>query len=504
MIPTTELPAKELTDALIDIYLRTIEKVYRIVHIPSFMRDYDALWISGTQPELAFVIQLKLMCAIGATMYDDEFSLRVSAIQWVHEAQTWISEPERKARLNIQFLQMNILHLFAREIVGVDGRLIWISTGELLRTAISMGLHRDPIHLPKRNHFIAEMRRRLWNTILEMNVQTSLESGEPPLLSSDDFDTHPPGNFDDEQILFDNPIPKPDGTYTQTSIALLLRTSFTLRLTITKSLNGIGTHMPYDEVLRMDRSFRTLCKGILQTIRAYGTDKTNSAPSSFEIRVVDYLIRRNLLALHTPYFGLGFEIDHAFSRKVVVESALAIWSSVYPTSSIGSAAPHHSGYPPTEQMEFIRLVQCGSGPFRTTAIQACFLIAAELKIQLQEEYSLGPAVLRQDLLSVLEECKQWFLDCIRRGDVNTKGCLFISLVTALIEGLRQGYPEDQLPEFLIQAADESELQCLKILEESLGHNRDEIQMALDRIDDTPVDSMPDLVGYYDFMVGPTL
>ncbi|KAJ5594665.1 uncharacterized protein N7459_000873 [Penicillium hispanicum] len=495
-IPTTDLPPKELTDTLIDIYLRTIERVWRVVHIPTFMRDYEALWISETTPDLSFVIQLKLMCAIGAAMYDDRFSLRVSAIQWVHEAQTWISEPERKARLNIKFLQINILHLFARETVGVDGRLIWISAGELVRTAVSMGLHRDPSHLPRRNFFIAEMRRRLWNTILEMTVQTSMESGGPPLFSLDDFDTHPPGNFDDEQIMIEDPVPKPEDTYTQTSTALALRKTLVLRLIIAKSLNGIGPHAPYDEVLRIDSELRKMYRGIRQTIQGY---RNGAVPSKFETSVLDFLVCRNLLALHAPYLGPGHDMAYAFSRKVIVETCLKIWCSAYPASSVLTTSSRTDVVPD----DFVRLTQCGSGPFRVIATQACFLIAAELNIQLHEQDSLGPAFLRRDLLAVLEEFKCWQLECIKNGEVNTKGLLFLNIVIAQIDGIMRGVPREQFPEMLAHAAEETERRCVGILEEKVGQSQDEIQMALDGIGKTPEDNLPDLIGNWDFVMPET-
>lgn len=217
--PTTEFPPKKIADALVANYLRMSESVYRVLHIPTFKRDYEAIMISK-DPDMASVVLLKLVMAIGSTVYDDKFSMRATAIRWVHEAQTWISEPEFKARLGIQFLQIQILLLIARGIVGVDGTLVWVSTGQLIRFAIYMGLNRDPEILPKASCYSSEMRRRLWNTILELDLQASVESGGPPFNSLNEFNTLPPGNFDDEAITEQDPTPEPEDMFTQTSIAL--------------------------------------------------------------------------------------------------------------------------------------------------------------------------------------------------------------------------------------------------------------------------------------------
>lgn len=189
-IPTRDLPPRAITDQLIDCYLRTFESLYRVLHIPSFKHDYEALWEPAPvhpdpdQPpqrvDMAFLVQVKLVLAIGATVYDQDFSLRPSCIRWVYEALTFTSEPEFKSRLNIKSLQTDILLLLARETAGIGGNLVWISAGSLLRTAVYMGLHRDPAHLPKRTVFAAEMQRRLWNTVLELTVSCSMNAGAPP------------------------------------------------------------------------------------------------------------------------------------------------------------------------------------------------------------------------------------------------------------------------------------------------------------------------------------
>jgi hypothetical protein len=217
------------------------------------------------------------------------------------EAQTWLSEPKFKSRLSIQSLQTKLLLLLAQETVGVGGESIWISAGALLRKAVYMGLHRDPGYLPKRATFAAEMRRRLWNTILEVTLQSSLTSGGPPLVSLDDFDTEPPNNFDDEQLVTEDPVPKPEEDFTQVSIAVALRKTFPLRLAVTKFLNDLGSNGTYEETLRLDAELRASYKTLCRTL--YGCNSyTRASPSRFEIRAVDFLMFCYLSSLHIPFF----------------------------------------------------------------------------------------------------------------------------------------------------------------------------------------------------------
>ncbi|KAI9042745.1 uncharacterized protein KD926_005075 [Aspergillus affinis] len=461
--PTLDLPRVGVANELFDCYLRTTETMHRILHIPSFRRDYEMLWVSEAKPDPGFLIQVKLVFAIGAATYDEEFSLRSSAVRWIYEALTWISEPEFKSRLGIQFVQTNILLLIARETIGIGRDSIWVSAGELLRRAMSMGLHRDPSRLPTKSTFISEMRRRLWNTIMELALQSSLTAGGAPLISLDDFDSQPPGNFDDEQLLVEGSVPMSDDCCTETSIAIALRKTFPSRLAVAKFLNDISSHGSYDEVLRLDADLRASYRALTRTIQGYKSGNGKS-PSHFVTRMVDFIMHQYVSALHIPYFGPALrQTTYAFSRKVVVETSLKIWYAVYPTSSVmnyhGSNDTSSSNHD-----DFARLAICGSGFCRTVALQATLIISGELRTQLQEEEGLGPVALRPDLLSVIEDVKHWCVRCIQAGETNIKAYLLACVIAAHIQALMRGLSMDEVPRILTKAATEAGDTCLSILE----------------------------------------
>jgi Fungal specific transcription factor domain len=496
--PTTDLPSKNVADELVDCYLRTTETVLRILHIPTFRRDYEALWVSDVEPKRAFIVQLKLVLALGATTYDEQFSLRAAAIRWVYEAQTWLSEPNFKSRLCMRTLQTNLLLLLARETVGVGGDSIWISAGALFRRAVHMGLHRDPARLPKRTSFDAEMRRRLWNTILELNLQSSLTVGAPPFVSLDDFDTEPPGNFDDDQLVAEDPVPKPEDEFTHMSIAIALRKTFPIRLAVTKFLNNVGSKGTYEETLRLDADLRETYKSLCRTLQGRKWSSGSSA-SKFAVRAVDFLMHRYFSCLHVPFFGQALHgTAYAYSRKVVVETSLKLWSAVNSSSSI-MAAPSRGDTVTLDQDDLARLALCSSGYFRTVAIQATLLIAVELRTQLQEEESLGPVQLRPDLLSVLDGAKTWCLKCIEAGETNIRSYLLICVITAQIEGLMQGLGKEEILTQLINSAEDAEVRCLPILEDMAAHGK--VDGICDELPEKSMDTPQEGIEDWDFMVG---
>lgn len=477
---TLDLPTRELADVLVDRYLQTTETVYRIVHIPTFKDQYKSLWdTAGAKRDRSFIVQLKLILALGAVSYDDNFTLRRQAVRWIYEAQTFLSEPIFKPRLRIHILQAQILLVLAKELVDISGDSNWISAGSLIRTAITMGLHRDPLHLPKMEPLAVEMRRRLWSTILEISLQASMAKGCPPLISIQDFDTQSPLDLEDEDIVADPAdigLGKPSNGFTQVSIANALRQTFPVRLKVTKFLNdldsGIGT---YEEALKLDTEVRLVFKELRQRLRACIPDENLSSSlrrPSFAVQAVESIMHRYLSSLHMPFFGASLhESAYAFSRKVVVDTSLKIWCAAWPPSCINPASLS-TAVPPEDDL-FFRLVRNGSGFFRTVAAQAAFVIPAELRAQLQEGLGLGPTPLRQDLLSVTEEAKTWCLRCIEAGETSAKGYLMASMMAAQVEGQRKGLNRDQLGRFLVETVERSGEICLPVLEDLEKRSRPE-------------------------------
>ncbi|KAF5547657.1 hypothetical protein FNAPI_8488 [Fusarium napiforme] len=453
---TTELSSKTLCDSLVECYLEGIEKVYRILHIPTFRNKYDALWTSDVEPDRDFVAQLKLVLALGATTYDDNFSLRTSAVQWIYEVQTWISEPEFKSRLGVQFLQTNILLVLAREMVSVGGESSWIACGSLLRTAVSMGLHRDPALLSKTTTMACEMRRRLWNTILELCLQSSLSSGGPPMITEEEFDTEPPGNFDDDEIMVNDATSRPNSVFTQVSTARGLRLTFATRLKVVKLLNDLNSGDSYQETLRLDAELKASYKEANRMLK--DCKKSQNSPTEFELTIGDFVMRRYLCALHFPYYGLSLqEPSYAFSRKMTIESAFRMWSTVSSDSATSPA-----------KQQFSRLVTCSSGFFRLSAWQASIILVLELRSTVQEDDGFSLTPVRPDLLKVMEDSKAWNLRTVEAGETNTKGYLMLSILMAQIMGIMRHLSESEIVELIMKAGEEAMQDALGVFESFLA------------------------------------
>ncbi|KAI9871186.1 MAG: hypothetical protein M1823_008521, partial [Watsoniomyces obsoletus] len=77
----------------------------------------------------------------------------------------------------------------------------WTIAGSVLRLAMAAGLHREPTYLSSKiSVFDQEMRRRLWFTILELEMQASSDRGMRASIVLDDWDVLPPLNVHDEDF----------------------------------------------------------------------------------------------------------------------------------------------------------------------------------------------------------------------------------------------------------------------------------------------------------------
>ncbi|SPQ24002.1 cf8b3964-e75f-434a-843d-e9013e6e8436 [Thermothielavioides terrestris] len=388
------IPPQETALRLVDAYFRTFECVYRILHRPTFWQGYRKYWEQPGATDSAFVVQFQLCMAIGTCFEDGGPALRRSAAQWIHEAQVWLvsSLSSMKSRFNFAGLQILCLLHLARETCGVGGDLAWISAGSLLRTAMHLGLHRDPDNVPTMSAFNAEMRRRLWATVLEIVVQSSLDSGAPPLLGLSDFDTRPPSNYDDDQLAENAKfpsIPRPPNAFTETTVQLALLRSVPVRLAIAQYVNHFNSLGTFEETLKWNNELTNACRTLSATFQPF-YDPAGILPkrlSLFQLRLAEHMVHRFFLALNHPWLWSAHNNPaYYFARKMCVETSLKLYRAIATGSPAGDSGTA------SQSDDFTRLSTCGYGAFRSVPTLAVLTICLELLWQVQEDRSFRHSI----------------------------------------------------------------------------------------------------------------
>jgi len=73
----------------------------------------------------------------------------------------------------------------------------WLLMGLVARLALRMGLHRDPDNFPNITPFQGEIRRRIWNTLEQIDALSSFQIGLPSMIRTINSDTRRPQNLMD-------------------------------------------------------------------------------------------------------------------------------------------------------------------------------------------------------------------------------------------------------------------------------------------------------------------
>ncbi|GAM83055.1 hypothetical protein ANO11243_010410 [Dothideomycetidae sp. 11243] len=445
-------PSRDVADAMAKLYFESFESVHRILHAPTFWTEYRRYWTDSNNCPISLRLKVLLVIGIGSILSDyweTDSAFRSTVQRWVYAAQAWLSGPLEKDRLDISGLQIHCLTIIARQLLSIGGDLVWMSMGSLVHRAMQIGLHRDPEHLPAMPVLQAELRRRLWATILELVVQSSLDAALPPRISLDEFDTKPPANINDEDMDGSTEAvhPRTRGIFTATSMQLMLLDSLPSRLRALQLLNSISSELDYVQVL-------TLSSEITEAHRrneAFLKDNEGLGPTVFYWNLTDFFVRRFLMPLHCSCVPKA-RVNPLFtySIKISLDTALSVFS-------------------PEPDPGFARLMARSGGMYRDGLRQASSVITAEYFAQLDAlrldgTLHRGGSQRLQPLKQAVIDMKRLSLERIEQGETNVKGYMFACMVDAQAEASVSG---ESIELRMAEAARDSLLVCRDLLQRRL-------------------------------------
>ncbi|ETI22765.1 hypothetical protein G647_06841 [Cladophialophora carrionii CBS 160.54] len=336
------LPEQTRADALVQDYFETLETTYRVLHAPTFFRKYKELWAASLNRDSSvFLVQLLLVCASvncavagGPSGFKGRSSVgRDTAVKWIEVCEGWLDLQSQK-HMTLEVFQVRVLLVIAKKLNCVKIKREWTVSGQLLREAMSSGLHREPAFLSNKiSVFDQEMRRRLWFTILELDLQNSLDRGMGASIGPFDWDTLPPLNLHDED--FDEntekmPPARPITEFTRTSFLCLAQQHIPLRLEIISTINSIRVSLEKDTAVELDQRIRQ----ILDTLPEWNESAAN--PISKDLS--ELLLYEFLLLIHQPFATQAdTQAKHFYSRVARRNAALVtmkIFTDMRPSSGM--------------------------------------------------------------------------------------------------------------------------------------------------------------------------
>ncbi|KAI9736767.1 MAG: hypothetical protein M1834_000971 [Cirrosporium novae-zelandiae] len=354
------LPNRAIADELIEIYLDKIELRRRLFHIPTFRREYCKFWEKPQNVAPTFLAQLLLM--MSTVLVHREYGLsgimgkthlaREVAAKWIQATESWLKIQSLQnpflQELDMNMIIIHCLLIISREANAIGKCQIWTSTGAVVKFAMSAGYHREPLRNAKISQFRREMRRRIWATIVELDLQASIDRGMPPSIRVGDFDTRPPLNINDDEIdesTGELPIPEPLDNPTDSSYQILLLQSLCLRLRICTLINSINPQVSYENILILDEEIRKALKNI-PTWSESNADDLKSRQMFLLKPLLDLTLRQYFLVLHTPFASKEIA-RFSHSRRVCLETATSMlcqYTSILESGNIICDSLHNDAF----------------------------------------------------------------------------------------------------------------------------------------------------------------
>ena len=325
-------PTRFVCDMLVDIYFTHWEKTLRVVHVPSFRREYDAFWERNDHPPSpvspGFVPQLLAMLVIAYRMHSDSQAIikRGFAYNCYAMLKAWQNQLTGKERSYFSNLQAVTLSVIAGQMIPQPLDKMWTETGILVRHAMTLGLHVEPDAYAKVNAFHGEVRRRLWATILELDIQSALLASMPTTIRASDYSTRSPLNIDDGDLSHDMerlPNPQPDGYWTDTLPQTFLANSAQWRLQAAEALSQQQIPDGKDDLSHIASKLIEACRN-----RSPPLELDIESLARFEhpdrlasLVLLDLFTRRALISAYRPrVLSKGWNADLAARRQFVASS----------------------------------------------------------------------------------------------------------------------------------------------------------------------------------------
>lgn len=333
------IPERKVSDELLDIYINRFEAIHRVLYLPTFLKEYQQQWSSpGTTPTVSLV-QILLALTAAMSLQDSPIcsNLRREKVgKWIVTSETWLAtDPFRPSPHSWTMLTTQCLLLIAKRANHVDTNEFWVATGALLRSAVAAGYHREPNQAAKISSFQREMRRRLWVTVVELDLQASMDRGIPPSMREEDFNTRPPMNINDDAI------PESVGNFstapslkdlTESSFQAIGYRSIGLRLRICALINNSHAttlDSRFAEVSLMEQEAMEAIAAIPSTWVSAAADEWRTQRPLYVKTMLELLLRQYLMMLYMPFARCGKGADYAkyaHVRRARLEVATCILS----------------------------------------------------------------------------------------------------------------------------------------------------------------------------------
>ena len=232
----------------------------------------------------------------------------------------------RPSRYTIETLT---LHFAVDQNVNLDTHIgNWILIGVVIRIAMRMGLHRDPSHWPNIRPMQAELRRRVWITLYQMDFFTSTQVGLPRIIKDSQCDARPPAHLFEHDIGFEHDEIPPERPLTDPTPLLYIIQRNTIIKVAAEIYDATEAAPPSSATIaalgaKLERAIDALPAWL--KYRSLETSIADEPVTILHRMFLDILIHKAVYLLHRRSFVRGSVGEESTeSNKLCIKAALTI------------------------------------------------------------------------------------------------------------------------------------------------------------------------------------
>ncbi|CAG8978383.1 hypothetical protein HYALB_00010402 [Hymenoscyphus albidus] len=334
-----EVPTKSAVDRLVTRYFNSYDPAVHILHSPTFHKQLQDHW---EDPAKTSILWLGLLYSVLCLAMQSYNKIGDEPMEWkgrtrelaaeyrLRTVQCLVNSDYTKSSINT--IETLVLYVHGEYANGADSELgMWVVVGIIVRLAMRMGYHRDPGSFAGISPYQAEMRRRVWAFVRQMDTMYSFQLSLPGMIRNSDCDCALPRNIFEDEFGPDSKALPPARPFTEpTPISyMIIKAQISFEFgSILEEINAVqGSPMSYEEILKRDTRLRELKDNMPPHLRLRPLEECMHDPATLLMQRfnLDIFWQKTLCVLHRKHLMRArHNPRYAYSRRVCVEAAMEV------------------------------------------------------------------------------------------------------------------------------------------------------------------------------------
>lgn len=333
------LPEKAVIDRLSNRYFNSNSPSQHIVHVPTFLKEYNQFLKDPNRTSLHWIALLYMILALGTffssfsaphEVTNDPRSSVMDKFKQFRGAAGWALLWGKYSQPNQHTLQAFTLYVEGDFMTNRENRMnCYLLSSVLIRLMLKMGLHRDPSKMANITPYDSEMRRRLWNLAIQLDLLVAFNLGLPGMIHGIESDTQLPTHLMDSEFDTETkelPPARPDSDYTPVTYPINKAKVIRAFGLVARQAHSL-TAPSYAEVLSVDARLEEVWKDVPPVMKMRPMEESVMDPPVLVIQRFGLaaIYQKSRCVLHRRYLAeVVPKEEHDYSRRMCLDAALTL------------------------------------------------------------------------------------------------------------------------------------------------------------------------------------